>query len=458
MEQVDAIIIGAGQGGVPLATELAGQGKRVVVFERDRPGGSCVNRGCTPSKAFLAAAHTAGRARQGKPLGIHCEVRADLGAVMTRVRAIRDQLAEGVACKLNEAGVRVVAAEASFTAGGAIHGGQQTFGAPLIVIDTGSRPKIPPIRGLADTPYLTDDNIWDLRTLPDRVAAIGAGYIGLELGQGLARLGSEVHIFERGDRVLSAESAEVSAVLSEALARDGIRIHHNAPVEDVAYDNAVFTLDSGDKRWEVDALLVATGRTPNTDALKAHAAGITIDESGHIEISAQFETARPGVYAIGEAAGQPAFTHVAWEDYRRLRTILEGGGRRRDDRVLGYAVFTEPQVGRAGLSLVQAQALGYTTVSAKMNVKEMARAIEWGHADGFFRIVAERDSGRLLGAELVGYEAAELAQLFIDLIEKGTTLEELGQWQHVHPTYAENVPAIARMAEQQRLARHQEDG
>lgn len=457
MEHVDAIIIGTGQGGVPLATELAGQGKQVVVFERDRPGGSCVNYGCTPSKAFLGAAHAAGRARQGGRLGVECNVRIEFRTVMERVRAIRDRFTEGIARKLDEAGVRLIEAEASFTIDGQVQGGQQIFAAPLIVIDTGSRPTIPPIEGLSDTPYLTDGTFWELKSLPRRTAVIGGGYIGLELGQGLARLGSEVHMFERGDRILSTESSQVSAVLSEALARDGIRFHFNASIERVSYDNGTFALDSEGARWEADALLVATGRTPNTDALKTDAAAIEIDEAGYIQVSDQFQTTRPGVYAIGEAAGQPAFTHVAWEDYRRLLAILAGGGRRRDDRVLGYAVFTEPQVGRTGLGLEQAQAMGYPTATAKMDVKDMARAIEWGHEDGFFRIVADRESGRLLGAELVGYEAAELAQLFIGLIEKGTTLEELGQWQHVHPTYAENLPTIARLAEQQRLPLPQEN-
>jgi dihydrolipoamide dehydrogenase len=446
MEEVDAIIVGTGQGGVPLATDLAGQGKRVVVFERGRLGGSCINRGCTPSKAFLGAAHAAGRARQSESLGVYCDVRVDFDQVMKRVRSIRDRFTEGVADRLDKAGLRLINAEASFTVEGRVHGGQQTFGAPLVVINTGSRANIPPIDGLAGTPYLTDDNFWELQKLPRVTAVIGSGYIGLELGQGLARLGSEVHIFGRGERILSAESADISATLSEALGRDGIQFHNNAAVERVAYNNGIFALQAAGKSWHADALLVAAGRTPNTDALKAEAAGIELDGKGYIRVSAQFETTRRGVYAIGEAGGQPAFTHVAWEDYRRLLDIINGGGRRRDDRVLGYAVFTDPQVGRAGLSLEQAQENGYRTATADMEVKNMSRGIEWGHEYGFYRIVADEDTGRLLGAELVGYEAAELVHVFIDAIEKGVTLDELGQWQHIHPTYAENLPSIARMA------------
>lgn len=447
MERVDVVIIGSGQGGVPLATDLANQGKHVVIFERARLGGSCVNWGCTPSKAFLAAAHAAGRARQSKRLGIHCDVKVDFAQVMNRVRSVRDQFTDGVRERLDRAGVRILRDEASLTSSGQVQGAEQLFTAPVVVIDTGSQAAIPPVDGLQDVPFLTDRTFWDLDTLPRRAAIIGGGYIGLELGQGLARLGAEVHIFEQGERILATESEAVSATLRKALGRDGVRVHEHTSIDSVHYDEPVFRLESTSGRWEAEALLVATGRRPNTAALNLPAAAIELDEKGYIKVSPQFETTLRSVYAIGEAAGQPAFTHVAWEDYRRLLDLLNGGGRRRDDRVLGYAVFTEPQVGRAGLSLAQAEAMGYRTATARMEIEHMARAMEWGHDLGFYQIVADQDTGHLLGAELVGYEAAELVHIFLDLIEKGTTLAELGRWQHIHPTYAENLPTLARMAE-----------
>ena len=449
MENADIVIIGSGQGGVPLAVEFAGQGKRVVLFEKDRLGGSCVNRGCTPSKAFLGAAHAAGRARQSQSLGIYCEVQVDFAKVMDRVRRVRDQFTEGVAHRLKNAGVHVVHEEAAVTSDGLVRGGQQAFKSPLVVINTGSRAKIPSIDGLSNTPYLTDANFWELRSLPRTTAVIGSGYISLELGQGLARLGSEVHIFARGGGVLSGESPQIGEVLSESLAQDGVQFHYHTSIERISYGQGQFTLKAADHTWQADALLVATGRTPNTDALNAEHAGIQLDQHGYIQVNARFESTRPGVYVIGEAAGQPAFTHVAWEDYRRLLDILQGGERRRDDRVLGYAIFTEPQVGRAGLSLEQAKEQGLQPVLAEMEVKSMARAIEWGHSRGFYRLIAEKGSGRILGTELVGYEVSELANLFIDLIEKGVTVQELAQWQHIHPTYAENLPTLARKALQQ---------
>jgi len=446
MDEVDAVIIGSGQGGVPLAVELAAQGKHVVVLEKDRLGGSCINHGCTPSKAFLAAAHTAGRARLSDSLGVHCQVQVDFTRVMSRVRSIRDRFTKGVAEKLKKANVHVVHEAAAIAADGMVRAGQQTFKSPLVVINTGSRAKIPPIQGLEKAPYLTDANFWELDTMPRRTAVIGSGFIGLELGQGLARLGSEVHMFARTGRVLSAESPQISEVLTGSLARDGVQFHFNTPIEHVSYADGKFTLQYKAQTWQAEALLVVVGRTPNTDVLNAERANLKLDHQGYIQVNAQFETTRRGVYAIGEAAGQPAFTHVAWEDYRRLLDILHGGKRRRDDRVLGYAIFTEPQVGRAGLSLEQAQANGYETASAEMQVKHMTRGIEWSHEDGFYRLIADKKSGCILGVELVGYEAGELANLFIDLIEKRTTLDELAQWQHIHPTYAENLPILARMA------------
>lgn len=446
MDQVDAIIIGTGQGGVPLATTLAGEGKRVVIFERSRFGGSCVNWGCTPSKAFLAAAHAAGRARAAAALGIHADITVDFPAIMERVRRVRDSFTQGTEKRLEQAELTVVEAEASFTAEGHVQGGGESFAAPLVVINTGTSALIPPISGLAGTPYLTDHTFWELTALPPRTLVLGAGYIGLELGQGLARLGSKVTLIDQQPRVLSSESPKVSEVLKEALARDGASFQLGQEVTSVAHRDGVFKLQlKGGASLEGEALLVAAGRRPNTEALKAAAAGIELDRQGFVKISDQFETTRQGVYAIGDVARQPAFTHVSWEDHRRLLAILKGGNRSRSDRVLGYAVFTEPQVGRAGLSLEQAEARGSKAREVSMEVGSMARAIEWGHELGFYQMVVDEATGRILGATLVGYEAGELVHVFIDLMEAGADWKLLERAQHIHPTYAENLPSLARL-------------
>src|SRR5476649_1784783 len=221
MERVDAIVVGSGQGGVPLAIDWAKEGKRVVLFERDRLGGSCINYGCTPSKAFLAAAHGAGRARLAAKLGVNAVVTVDFGAVMTRVRRIRDEFCAGVEKRLGAAGVRVVRAQASFVGVRTLMGGDVTATAPLVVINTGTTALVPPIPGLAGTPFVTNANFFELLEMPPRLLVLGGGYIGLELGQGMARCGASVHIIDGNTRVLAREDPDASAELEKGLKADG---------------------------------------------------------------------------------------------------------------------------------------------------------------------------------------------------------------------------------------------
>lgn len=445
MEIADTIVIGSGQGGVALAADFAKIGKNVVLFERDALGGSCINYGCTPSKAFLAAAHAAGRARQAAKLGIHAQVEVDFSAVMERVRSIRSQFNQGVKQRLERAGVRVVCAEAAFT-GRTVSGGGVTVQAPIVVINTGTSSTIPNIPGLAGTPYLTNRNFFDLQTLPPRLLVVGGGYIGLELGQGLARLGSQTHLIVRGDRLLAQEEPEVSATLAEAFQQDGISLHFNVTVESVAHASDVFTLKlSNGAELQGEALLVAIGRKPNTDTLNVAAAGIELDRQGFVKIDDRFQTTCSGVYALGDVAKQPAFTHVSWEDYRRLKAILAGEQRTRNDRVLGYAVYTEPQIGRVGMTLAQAQQQGIDARCVTMPMAHIARAIEWGHELGFYRMVVDADTDKILGATLVGYETAELVHVFLSLMEAKATWQLLERSVHIHPTYGEALPSLARL-------------
>ena len=446
METADVIVIGSGQGGIPLAADFAKAGSKVVLFERDALGGSCVNYGCTPSKAFLAAAHAAGRAQLAAKLGIHVQVEVDFPAVMERVRGIRDRFKQGTKQRLDGAGVKVVCAEASFIDQHTVTGGGVTVEAPIVVINTGTSALIPNIPGLAGTPYLTNRNFFDLQELPPRLLVIGGGYIGLELGQGLARLGSQTHLIVRGDRLLSQEEPDVSEILAQGFEQDGISLHFNVSAEQVAYADGVFTLTlSNGETLNGEALLVVIGRNPNTSALNVAAAGIELDHQGFIKINDQFGTTCSGVYAIGDVATQPAFTHVAWEDYRRLKTILCGEQRTRSDRVLGYAVYTEPQVGRVGMTVEQAQQQGLNARAVTMPMAHIARAIEWGHDLGFYRIVVDRDTDQILGATLVGYETAELVHVFLSLMEARATWKVLEQSVHIHPTYGGALPSLARL-------------
>ena len=446
METADVIVIGSGQGGVPLAADFAKAGRNVVLFERDALGGSCVNYGCTPSKAFLAAAHAAGRARQATKLGIHARVEVDFSAVMERVRGIRSEFNQGTKRRLESAGVRVVYAEATFTGERTVSGGGVMVQAPLIIINTGTSSTIPDLPGLAGTPYLTNRNFFDLQQIPPRLLVVGGGYIALELGQGMARLGSQTELIVRGDRLLAQEESDVSDVLANAFRKDGIKLHFNVTVQQVAYTNGVFTLTlNNGEVLDGEALLIATGRKPNTGALNSAVTGIELDVQGFIKIDDRFQTTCAGIYAIGDVAKQPAFTHVSWEDYRRLKAILCGEQRTRNDRVLGYAVYTEPQVGRVGMTLEQAQKQGITAREVTLPMAHIARSIEWGHDLGSYRMVIDTHTNLILGATLVGYETAELVHVFLSLMEAKATWQVLEQSVHIHPTYGEALPSLARL-------------
>ncbi len=446
MKNADVIVIGSGQGGVPLAVELSKRGQHVVLFERDAIGGSCVNYGCTPSKAFLASAHNAGRARRAQNLGVHAKVDVDFPFVMNRVRGIVASFREGTQRRLARAGVEVIRGEAAFTGERIVSGGGVEVTAPLIVINTGTSAAIPNVPGLADTPCLTNSTFFSQTALPNRFLVLGAGYVGLELGQGMARAGSAVQIFHRGDRVLNSEEADVSALLHTSLNEDGINVHLKANASRVTFTNGLFTVELQDgRRFEGEQLLVATGRTPNTGALHAEKSGIALDKGGYVSVDTHFRTSCEGVYAIADVAGQPAFTHVSWEDYRRLISILDGGGRTSNDRVLGYAVYTEPQVGRAGLTYDQACAQGINASCKEVPLTSVARAIEWGQEHGFYRMVIDRDTDKIIGATLVGYEAAELVHVFIAHMQSGSTWHTLDESVHIHPTYCEAFPGLARL-------------
>jgi pyruvate/2-oxoglutarate dehydrogenase complex dihydrolipoamide dehydrogenase (E3) component len=268
------------------------------------------------------------------------------------------------------------------------------------------------------------------------------------LGQGMARVGSDVRIFHHGDRVLNGEEADVSALLAESLKEDGVDIRVNAQPSRVTFANKVFTVELADgTSFEGEQLLVAAGRTPNTGALQVQQSGIALDQRGYVQVDAQFRTSCAGVYAIGDVSGQPAFTHVSWEDHRRLLSILDGGNRTRNDRVLGYAVYTEPQVGRAGLTHAQACAQGINARCEEVPLSSVARAIEWGQERGFYRMVIDGDTDKIVGATLIGYEAAELVHVFIAHMQSGSTWRTLDESVHIHPTYSEAFPGLARLFE-----------
>lgn len=443
----DLAVIGSGQGGVPLALAFAKRGKRVVLFERGRIGGTCVNVGCTPSKTFLASAHAAGRARRASDVHVHCEVRPDVPAVMARVRDVVGEWHDGLEKKIAESAVELVRAEASFTAPHVLRANGETYEADVVVIDTGARANAPPLDGLAGTPYLTNANFFLQETLPRKLIVLGSGYIGLELGQGAARLGSEVTIVTPDDRIVAREETDVCSALSASLARDGISVMLEHKAAKVAHDGRTFTvtLDDG-TALEADGLLVAIGRSPNIPPGTTDKAGIALDERGFVRCDQHLRTSVAGHYALGDVAGQPQFTHVSWEDHRRLDAIINGDlSRTRDDRVLAYAMFTEPQIGRVGISADQAQQRGIAHRVVTLPLSEVARGVEWALENGFFRLVVDPASDKILGATFAGYEAGELIHVILAHMEAGSTWRVLERSVHIHPTFSEGLPSLARL-------------
>ncbi len=367
---------------------------------------------------------------------------------MQRVDHVRTTSRHSNEKRLNQPNIQLIRAEASFVDERQVAGGGETWEAPFVLIDTGSRAVVPDLPGLADTPYFTDRNFWDITQLPKCMLILGAGYIGLETGQGLQRLGSQVHIIDRGERPLDREEADVGDTLREALEADGVQFHMRSSVERVQFADGTFTLFlQGGEQIEGDALLVATGRQPNTAALKVDASGIELDDKGYVQVNNYLETTCSGVYAIGDVAKQPPFTHVSWEDYRRLLAILNGEKRTRDDLPVCYAVFTEPQVGRVGLTEDEAKQKGHTARSVTMPLSSTSRGSEWDAARGFYRIVVDDDTDKILGATFVGYEAAETVHTVVAHITVGSPWQTLARSMHIHPTFAETLPSLALMLE-----------
>jgi dihydrolipoamide dehydrogenase len=449
MERAEVLIIGSGQGGSMLAGKLAKGGKRVLLIERSHLGGSCVNIGCTPSKALLAAAHAAGGARRAATLGINAKVDVDFLKVMQRVRDIRDEWRQSIGSLEQTENLQIVYADARFVGNAddgkpIVEADGRRFTADRIVINTGRRSRIPDIQGLAETPYLTAETVWDIKQQPQRIVVLGGGYVGLELGQALARLGSEVHIIDQHDHVLSREPQKVGQVLQDALAEDGITFHLKQQPQRVKHFGDRFNIELPEGECiESDALLVAAGRISNTEALNLESVGVELDDKGDVRVNDHFETTADDIYAIGDCAGQPPFTHVSHEDGVRLLAIWNGEDRTRDDRTLGYGVFTDPQVGRAGMTVEQAQQAGHTVMERSREVDQIARGREWAQERGFIQLVADEGNGRLLGATFVCHEATELVQIVLPLIEQRATWQALDKAILIHPTYGEAIKSLA---------------
>jgi len=451
----DMIVIGSGQGGVPLATLLAKSGRRVLLAERAEPGGTCVNRGCTPSKALIASAQAAHDARRAARLGIHAEVRVDFPAVMERVAGIVRQWQEGVARRFEDAGPNLTVARghARFAGPGRVDVAGEVHEAASIVLNVGTRHIVPAIPGLDGVPYLTNGSVFELRALPPRLVVIGGGYIGCELGQAFARLGSAVTVIEPGAHLLGREDPEVAEEVEKAFRAEGIDVRTGSAPSSVGRqeDGIAVTLADGNV-VEGSHLLVATGRQPNTGDLGCDAAGIRLDARGFVPVDDAFRTSAEGVYAIGDCTGGPQFTHRSWDDGRLLFEILTGaraGGN--EGRLVPYAMFTDPQVARVGLSEREAREKKIAVEVATLPFSHVARAIEADVPAGTMKVMIDPATERFVGVALVGAQAGELVHAFSLLMQANASARTMVDAELIHPTFSEGLQTLVMKLDRYRL-------
>ena len=455
-ENYDAIVIGTSQGGRFLPLELAKAGQKVALVERGRLGGVCVNTGCTPTKTMVASARLAYQARRAAEYGVQLgPVSVDLAAVRERKRAMVAGARQNYASRLTQDGPELIEGEAHFTGPKTVEialtdGGTRQISAPVVVIDAGTRPKRSAIPGAGDFPLLDSTSIMELDELPEHLIVLGGGYIGLEFGQMFRRFGSEVTIVQRAARLLKIEDDDVSDEVTAILRDEGITVlTSSTPVRVESADGGRLRLtvrtEGGERQIEGSHLLSATGRIPNTEALTPEAAGIRLDR-GFIEVDEYLETSVPGVYAMGDVKGGPAFTHVSYDDYRILHANLithERASTR--DRIVPYTVFIDPQLGRAGMTEREARAQGRAIRVAKLPMTAVIRALETGETRGFMKVIVDADSGQILGCAILGTEGGEIMTMIQVAMLGKLTYTAMADAIFAHPLLAEGLNTLFAM-------------
>jgi pyruvate/2-oxoglutarate dehydrogenase complex dihydrolipoamide dehydrogenase (E3) component len=451
----DAIVIGAGQAGGPLSTALARAGWKTAIIEREHVGGTCINEGCTPTKTMVASARVAYLARRAADYGVTAgPVAVDMAQVRERKRDMVESFRGSSERKITSVpGVDLLMGTAHFTGPKtvAVHlnnGEERQLSAKAIFINAGTRPAVPPIHGLDQVTALDSTTIMELDTLPEHLVIIGGGYVGLEFGQMFCRFGSLVTIVQSGDRLLGREDEDIADEVKKIVSQDGIEVLLNTNTMHVAQSSdGEIHLDvqapQGASSLRATHLLVATGRAPNSDSLNLAAAGVETDKKGFIMVNERLETSVPGIYALGDVKGGPAFTHISYDDFRIVRTnVIEGGTATTANRFVPYTVFIDPQLGRVGLSEIEARAQERKIRVAKMPMTSVSRAAEVSEDRGLMKAVVDADTSQILGCAILGIEGGEImAMLQIAMMGK-IPYTMLREATFAHPTLAESLNTL----------------
>jgi pyruvate/2-oxoglutarate dehydrogenase complex dihydrolipoamide dehydrogenase (E3) component len=451
IERFDAVVIGAGQGGVPLAGRLAEAGWKTALVEREHVGGTCVNFGCTPTKTMVASARVADLTRRAAEYGILTgSLNVDQSVVRQRKRAMVESFRRGSERALERwEHLELIRGEARFAGPRQVNvelvaGGSRRIVAESVFINAGARASFPAITGLESVHYLTSSSVTELESVPDHLIVIGGGYVGVEFGQMFRRFGSKVTIVHSRTHLLALEDEDVSSEVANILRNEGIELMLESRVESAEPRDAGILVHAKTSEGKCSVagshLLVATGRVPNSDTLDLEKSGVITDERGYIVVNGRLETNVSGIYALGDIKGGPQFTHVSYDDFRVLQSnLLEGGSATTEGRMVPHTVFTDPQLGRVGLSEREARARGVPYRVAKMQMTRIARALEVGETRGFVKVLVDPKTEQILGCAVLGVDGGEIMSMIQIAMLGHLPYSVLRDAIFAHPTLAEGL-------------------
>ena len=450
MPKFDAIVIGTGQAGPALARRLVAAGRKVAVIERKHFGGTCVNTGCTPTKALVASAYAAQLARRHADYGVTIggPIGVDMKAVKARKDAIVAPSRNGVERSLKSLeGCTVYQGHGRFVAPNAVKVGETVVEAPQIFINVGGRASVPAMPGLDQVPYLTNASMMDVDFLPEPLVVVGGSYIGLEFAQAYRRFGAQVTVVEMAPRLIPREDEDVSMGVADVLEAEGIALRLNATCLSVEKRGngiaANVDCSEGAPRVEGSHLLLAVGRRPNTDDLGLEAAGVATDARGYITVDDRLRTNVSGIFALGDCNGRGAFTHTSWNDYEiAAANLLDGEARSVADRIPAYALYTDPPLGRCGKTEAEVRKSGRPALIATMPMEDVSRAFERSETSGFMKILVDKETRQFLGASFFGLNGDEIIHTVLDQMYAKAPCDVMARAMHIHPTVTELLPTM----------------